>query len=113
VIAAVPDEPGLPEYLLDAVLIADAYHEIVEPNAVIGHLLRALKPGGKLVVIDYIADSLEGQLRERQTLDHTISPEFVVADLQTAGFQIEAVIDSFNANHPEGIPIYAIVATRN
>jgi len=46
-------DPGLPSGLLDAVLIADTYHEMKEYRSMLSHLRQALKPDGRLVVLDY------------------------------------------------------------
>ena len=35
------------------------------------------------------------------------------ADLQEAGFDVVDVVDPSNTDHPEGIPIYLVVATRS
>ena len=44
---------GLPEGVADLVLIANAYHEFSEPEAMLRAVRRALKPGGRLVVLEY------------------------------------------------------------
>jgi ubiquinone/menaquinone biosynthesis C-methylase UbiE len=51
-IHAQPDNPGLPAQAVDAVLIANTYHEFVHPNRILTALFHSLRPGGRLVVVD-------------------------------------------------------------
>ena len=110
VVLATATDPNLPSNSLDAIFIADVYHEMSDQAAVLERLGAALKPGGKLLVMDYITDKLDGQPRDVQQVDHAISPELVVVDLQRAGFTVDRVINPFNTDHPAGISVYLVVA---
>ncbi len=44
---------NLPALCCDAILIRDAYHHLTEPAAIVKSMAAALKPGGRLVVIDF------------------------------------------------------------
>jgi len=44
---------NLPALCCDAVLIRDAYHHLTEPSGIIKSMAAALKPGGRLAVIDF------------------------------------------------------------
>jgi precorrin-6B methylase 2 len=44
---------NLPAGCCDAILIRDAYHHLTRPEAIVGSLAAALKPGGRLAVIDF------------------------------------------------------------
>lgn len=46
-------DPKLPEASLDLVLLVDVYHELESPYEMIDRLVRALKPGGRLVLVEY------------------------------------------------------------
>jgi SAM-dependent methyltransferase len=52
-ILGTPDDPRLPSGALDAVLIVDAYHEMERPVALLRNVARALKPRGRLGIIDF------------------------------------------------------------
>ncbi len=95
VVAGETDDPGLPEASLDAVLINNAYHEMDEHQAMLGHLWMALRPGGRLVILDQVDLSRRDADRARQTASHEIAATVVEADLVAAGFEIAATRDPF------------------
>jgi predicted methyltransferase len=45
--------PNLPERALDAVLVVDVYPEVEEPVIFLRNLAAALKPGGRLGIVNY------------------------------------------------------------
>lgn len=49
-------DPGLPEDSIDLAFIVDAYHEFSHPREMGEGLVRALKSGGRLVLIEYRAE---------------------------------------------------------
>jgi ubiquinone/menaquinone biosynthesis C-methylase UbiE len=49
-------DPKLPENSLDAVLMVDAYHEFDHPFEMMTAIRRALKPGGRVIQIEYRAE---------------------------------------------------------
>jgi ubiquinone/menaquinone biosynthesis C-methylase UbiE len=53
VILGDPDNPQLPHASIDLALMVDVYHELWEPQTVLGHIRQALKPNGRLVLIEY------------------------------------------------------------
>ena len=53
VIEGAPQATNLPALCCDAILIRDAYHHLTDPQAIIKSLAAALKPGGRLAVIDF------------------------------------------------------------
>lgn len=50
-------DPHLPENSLDLVLIAYAYHEFSQPEEIMAAVRRSLKPGGRVVVLEYAVES--------------------------------------------------------
>ena len=50
------NDPRLPAQSLDAVLVVDAYHEIEDRVAMLSSLARALKPQGRIGVVDFKLD---------------------------------------------------------
>lgn len=83
-----PDDPRLPYGTLDAVIIVNAYHEMVQRVAVLEGIKRALRPGGTLVIVDNPpADSSVGTRRE-QTSRHSLTLDFARDDLESHGFEL-------------------------
>lgn len=50
------DDPRLPDAAVDVVLMVDAYHEFDQPFEMMTAIARALKPGGRVVQIEYRAE---------------------------------------------------------
>ena len=48
-----PTNPRLPSQAIDLALMVDVYHELSAPQTVLGHIRTALKPNGRLVLIEY------------------------------------------------------------
>ena len=46
-------DPKLPTAALDLVLMVDVYHELAQPQAMLRQLRAALKPDGRLVLVEY------------------------------------------------------------
>ena len=49
-------DPRLPPSSLDLALMVDVYHEFSHPYEMIQAITRALKPGGRLVFVEYRAE---------------------------------------------------------
>jgi predicted methyltransferase len=95
IILSEPADPKLPAGALDAVLIRNAYHEMVAYREILKGVMSGLKPGGVLVVSDSISDSLLDKPREQQVKEHYIAPGIVEAELREAGFEILDRDDAF------------------
>lgn len=104
------DDPRLPAGSIDAALIVNAYHEMREHQAMLAGIRRALRPGGRLVIVEPIVESRRGDPRDRQASSHEIEPKYVEADLRDAGFDVLELRDPFTTR-PEGDVEWLIVAT--
>lgn len=47
------DNPNLPPNSIDLALMVDAYHEFAYPREMMTGIVRALKPGGRVVLLEY------------------------------------------------------------
>ena len=81
------DDPRLPDGVLDAVLVVNAYHEMTAYAGMLAGMYRALEPGGRLVILDFQPPD-ESTSRASQTARHTIALELAAEDLEQAGFEI-------------------------
>ncbi len=79
------DDPHLPAGKLDAILVVDSYHEMRKYDAMMRSFRRALKAGGRLVIID--SDDNPYQPREVYIERHTIPQELVRDDTARNGFR--------------------------
>jgi ubiquinone/menaquinone biosynthesis C-methylase UbiE len=109
VVLGTPDNPKLPANSLDAILMSDVYHEVSHPLILLGNLRKALKPGGWLMITDYLKPELRKEPRQRQAKDHNIAPELVEQDLRDSGFTLIERREPFT-NGYDGIPVYFVLA---
>jgi predicted methyltransferase len=93
------DDPRLPYRSLDAALIVNAYHEMVRHSEMLREIHAALKPGGRLVILDNPPHDKTNP-RYRQVEGHAIDIDLVAAELREAGFEVVSRDDEFaNYNH--------------
>ena len=95
-IQGVNDDPRLPEASVDAILIVNAYHEMVEFDAMLRAMHRALKPGGRLGIID--ANATPGLSRSQYQKNHHIPDSLVREDALRNGFTFRNKGEEFR-NH--------------
>jgi ubiquinone/menaquinone biosynthesis C-methylase UbiE len=76
----------LPANELDVVFIADTYHYFGDREAVMKSVLRALKPGGSLVLVDY--DLKPGEERPTDKAHVRFGKAGVISEIEYVGFQL-------------------------
>ena len=81
------DAANLPEPV-DLVLVVDTYHHIDDRTRYFAALQSSLRPGGRLVIIDFKADSPNGP-----PAAHRIPPERVILELTAAGYTLADKIE--------------------
>jgi rhodanese-related sulfurtransferase len=89
------DSPNLPEASLDAALIVNAYHEMKEHQAMLAEIRKALKPSGRLVILEPISASRRTASRADQVRQHEIASELVLQDARSAGYKIATLEEPF------------------
>lgn len=101
---------GLPAGCCDAILLRLVYHHLAEPEPILADLARALRPGGRLVLVETVPQTdwkkVEG-VPERG--GHGIAPERLLEELAAGGFESTEVIGDWNGD-PER---YAAVFRRS
>lgn len=90
-----PDDPKLPPSRLDSVLIVNAYHEMAQYPKMLQHILEALKPGGRFVIIEPSREAHRNRTRKAQVDEHEIAPSIVDQELRDTGFEILERSDPF------------------
>lgn len=94
-VLAEDDDPRLPFESLDGVVIVNAYHEMTKRVAVLDGIKRALRPGGKLVIVENTPHDTTFVTRKQQTSHHVLAVDFVRDDLEAQGFEILLVSPTF------------------
>ena len=95
VIEGAIDDPKLPAASLDAVLIVNAYHEMKAFKDILSKLKSALKPDGRLVIVEPITTARREKSRDEQTRNHEIAIQFVQQETKDAGFVQVSMQDPF------------------
>jgi predicted methyltransferase len=107
------DNPKLPARSLDAVIILDTYHEMDDHDEILLHIKASLKPGGRLVICEPIADERKNSSRTEQERKHELAMKFALEDLEKAGFQIITKQENFaDRTAVKGDRMWIIVASR-
>ena len=100
-----PDDPHLPAGAVDAVFVAKTYHEFQQPGVMLGYIARALRPGGRLVLLDR-SDPPTGDAGQDH---HGLPPAAAAAQLSANQFEILSRDDRF-IQRPNGERWWLIVA---
>ena len=94
-----PDDPKLPTGALDVALLVDSYHEMHDYDAILASIFRALKPGGRLAMIDGIAQP--GKSRDDYSSVHRMPEEIERADAERNGFRFVREEPGFTRPEPK------------
>ena len=79
---AAPDDPRLPE-AVDLIIFVDVYHHIADRTRYFTKLRKALRPGGRIAIIDFRLDSPVGP-----PVSARIAPERVRSELEAGGYAL-------------------------
>jgi ubiquinone/menaquinone biosynthesis C-methylase UbiE len=90
------NDPKLPEESVDWILLVDTYHEFQEPEAMLAAMRRALKPEGRVALIEY---RLEGDSARHIKLDHRMSVKQVLAEWNPAGYELVDLMEFLPSQH--------------
>ena len=74
------DDPQLPPASVDRILVVDVWHHLADRGHYAAGLAKALRPGGKLFVVDFTQAANHGPPKHMR-----LAPEAIAADLQGAG----------------------------
>jgi ubiquinone/menaquinone biosynthesis C-methylase UbiE len=85
-ILAPPDDPLLADSSVDTFFICDTWHHVADQTGYLALMKRMLKPGGRVVMIDY----QKRDLPVGPPLDMKIAREDLVRQMEAAGFRIAA-----------------------
>lgn len=83
--AATEHSANLPERCCDRVLLVDVYHELTDPPGVMAGIRRALKPTGKLVLVEYRGEDPAVPIKP----EHKMTLPQIKKELEALGFAFE------------------------
>jgi len=80
-----PKDPGLPEAQVDLAIMVDVYHECSHPVETLQGIRKALKPGGRLVLVEFRAEDPNVPIRP----EHKMTVAQVRKELEPQGFALQ------------------------
>jgi ubiquinone/menaquinone biosynthesis C-methylase UbiE len=89
------DDPRLPPDALDLVLMVDVYHELSQPQAMLRHIHDSLKPGGRLVLLEYRKEDPEIPIRP----EHKMSVADAKLEVEAEGFKLTKTNEDLPRQH--------------
>lgn len=108
VVAAGDAETGLEAGCCDAVLLRGVYHHLAQPEATLAGIVAALKPDGRLVVVDFPPTAFLAAWRSaEQRRGHGVERDEVVDEVKRAGLEHTGDIAPYPGLWP--LPAYAVV----
>ena len=89
VVAGDPVRTNFPDGTCDALFMRNVYHHFGDPAAMNASISAAMKPGGRVAVVDFTPPNEEARDPADRDEDgmHGVSPETVSRELQQAGFE--------------------------
>ncbi|HET9468939.1 MAG TPA: class I SAM-dependent methyltransferase [Vicinamibacterales bacterium] len=94
-VRATERSPRLPDRSIDLAFVAYAYHEFGDPEAMMASIRRALKPGGRVVILEYAKES---RIAPASPL-HKMSFEEIRREIEPMGFAIDQLLDFLPVQH--------------
>jgi ubiquinone/menaquinone biosynthesis C-methylase UbiE len=89
------DDPRLPPDALDMILMVDVYHEFSQPQAMLQRMKTALKPGGRLILLEYRGEDPDVPIRP----EHKMTKAQVKLEVEHEGFKQQRVYDDLPWQH--------------
>ena len=86
---------NLPDASIDLMVLVDVYHEFSFPYEMGKSMLAALKPGGKLFMIEFRAEDKDLAIKGL----HKMTEEQIIKELSAAGFKFERNISNLPIQH--------------
>src|SRR3569833_1287757 len=89
------EDPKLPKESLDLVLLVDVYHEFSEPEKMLDRIRESLKPGGRLMLLEYRAEDPAVPIRP----EHKMTVRMVRDEVEPEGFRFDQAIEKLPQQH--------------
>ncbi len=82
-------DTGLPDDCCDVILLVDVYHELDDPAAILAGLRHALRPHGRLVLVEYRREDPKVQIKP----EHEMTLSQIKRELGALGFHFERSLE--------------------
>jgi ubiquinone/menaquinone biosynthesis C-methylase UbiE len=89
------DDPKLPPASVDLVLMVDVYHELSQPQAILRRLRESLRPGGRLVLLEYRKEDPTVPIKP----EHKMSVAEAKMEVEAEGFTLSKVDEALPRQH--------------
>jgi SAM-dependent methyltransferase len=89
------DDPRLPPASVDLALMVDVYHELSQPQSILRHLRESLKPGGRLVLLEYRKEDPTVPIKP----EHKMSVAEAKMEVEAEGFSLSRVDEALPRQH--------------
>ena len=89
------ENPGLPKEALDLIMLVDVYHECSDPETTLQGLRAALKPGGRLVLVEFRGEDPEVPIKP----EHKMTLEQVRREVVPLGFTFKESLEFLPWQH--------------
>jgi ubiquinone/menaquinone biosynthesis C-methylase UbiE len=89
------DDPKLPADTLDLVVMVDVYHELSQPQVMLRHIRDSLKPGGRLVLLEYRKEDPDIPIRP----EHKMSVADAKLEVEAEGFKLTKTNEDLPRQH--------------
>ncbi|MCP2043829.1 class I SAM-dependent methyltransferase [Pontibacter sp. HSC-36F09] len=86
---------NLPAQTVNIALMVDVYHELAYPKEILRSIHQALKPDGKLLLLEYKAEDPDVQIRAL----HKMTKEQIRKELEANGFRLKRQEDFLPIQH--------------
>ena len=90
-----PTDPKLPQASIDMALMVDVYHEFAEPQVMLRRIREALKPNGRLILLEYRAEDPRVPIRP----EHKMSVQQAKLEVEAEGFTLSTVNEELPWQH--------------
>ena len=85
-ILARPDNPKLPTNSVDLIFVCNVYHHLENRTTYFANTKSALKPGGRIAIVDFYHDDRSGDVGFSKK--HLVSRETVLDEMIKAGYKL-------------------------
>jgi len=88
-------DPKLPDNSCDLILLVDVYHEFSDPETMLAKMRRALKPDGRIALVEFRSEDPEVPIKKL----HKMSKAQILKEYLPAGYRLSEQFDDLPWQH--------------